>query len=218
MKNLKKHIKNYLITGLLATVPISVTIYILGLFMGIMDKVLKYLPLKYHPDTYLPFHIPGFGLIVTVILIFVVGVITQSFIGRKVVVVGEWIVTKIPLVGNIYNGVKQLVGAIFMENSKSFKQVVMIEYPRKDLWVITFLTGVSEGEVQRKIKKDVVNIFIPTTPNPTSGFYLLVPEKQITYLDMSVEDAFKLIVSGGIITPPNDVNNSAQAGKNGKTD
>ena len=218
MKNLKKHIKNYLITGLLATVPISVTIYILGLFMGIMDKVLKYLPLKYHPDTYLPFHIPGFGLIVTVILIFVVGVITQSFIGRKVVVVGEWIVTKIPLVGNIYNGVKQLVGAIFMENSKSFKQVVMIEYPRKDLWVIAFLTGVSEGEVQRKIKKDVVNIFIPTTPNPTSGFYLLVPEKQITYLDMSVEDAFKLIVSGGIITPPNDVKNSTQAGKNGKTD
>jgi len=218
MKKMKKHIKNYLITGLLATVPISVTIYILGLFIGIMDKVLKYLPLKYHPDTYLPFHIPGFGLIVTVILIFVVGVITQSFLGRKVVAVGEWMVTKIPLVGNIYNGVKQLVGAIFMENSKSFKQVVMIEYPRKDLWVIAFLTGFSEGEVQRKIKKDVVNIFIPTTPNPTSGFYLLVPEKQITYLDMSVEDAFKLIVSGGIITPPNDVKNNSQATKNGGTD
>lgn len=207
---MKKQIKNYFITGLLATIPISVTIYILALFIGIMDKILKYLPLKYHPDTYLPFHIPGLGLIVTVALIFVIGVITQSFVGRKLVSIGEWMMSKIPLFGNIYGGIKQLVGAIFMENSKSFKQVIMIEYPRRDLWVIAFFTGVTKGEVQDKAKGNVINVFVPTTPNPTSGFYLLVPEKEVIYLDMSVEEAFKLIVSGGIVSPPHEVDHNSE--------
>ena len=201
---MKKHIKNYFLTGLLATIPITLTIYILGIFINIMDKGLKYLPPKFHPDTYLPFHIPGLGLIITVILILIIGVITQSFFGRKLVSLGEWIVSKIPLVRNIYIGIKQLVAAIFVENSKAFKRVVMVEYPRKDLWVIAFLTGVTEGEVQAKTNKEVVNVFIPTTPNPTSGFYLLVPKKDIINLDMTVEDAFKLIVSGGIVSPPEE--------------
>ncbi|MDY7031344.1 MAG: DUF502 domain-containing protein [Thermodesulfobacteriota bacterium] len=201
---MKKHIKNYFLTGLLATIPITLTIYILGIFINIMDKGLKYLPPKFHPDTYLPFHIPGLGLIITVILILIIGIITQSFFGRKLVSLGEWIVSKIPLVRNIYIGIKQLVAAIFVENSKAFKRVVMVEYPRKDLWVIAFLTGATEGEVQSKTNKEVVNVFIPTTPNPTSGFYLLVPKKDIINLDMTVEDAFKLIVSGGIVSPPEE--------------
>ena len=190
--------------GLLATIPITLTIYILGIFINIMDKGLKYLPQKFHPDTYLPFHIPGLGLIIAVILILIIGIVTQSFLGRKLVSLGEWIVSKIPLVRNIYIGIKQLVAAIFVENSKAFKRVVMVEYPRKDLWVIAFLTGVTEGEVQAKTNKEVVNVFIPTTPNPTSGFYLLVPKKDIINLDMTVEDAFKLIVSGGIVSPPEE--------------
>ena len=188
--------------GLLATIPIFLTIYILSAFIGMMDRFLKYLPSKFHPDTYLPFHIPGLGLIATVVLIFVVGVVTQSFLGKRVVDVGEWIVSKIPLVRNLYIGIKQLMQAIFMQNSENFKRVVMIEYPRRDLWVIAFLTGIAEGEVQNRTKKKVVNVFIPTTPNPTSGFYILVPEKDIVYLDMTVEDAFKLVVSGGILIPP----------------
>ncbi len=212
---MKKHIKKYFITGLLATIPITLTLYILGTFIGVMDKVLKYVPPKFHPDTYLPFHVPGLGLIATVVLIFVVGVLTQSFLGKKVVSIGEWIVYKIPLVRNIYTGIKQLVDAIFMHNSKNFKRVVMVEYPRRRLWVIAFVTGVSEGEVQSKTKIKTINVFVPTTPNPTSGFYILVPEKDIVNLDMTVEDAFKLIISGGILTPPeqvgdNNTNNAAQ--------
>ena len=199
-----KHIKNYFIMGLLVTIPISLTIYILSVFIGVMDNILKYLPPKYHPDMHLPFHIPGFGLIITVVLIFVIGLITQSYLGKKLVFLGEWIVGKIPLVRNIYIGIKQLVTAIFVENSRAFKQVVMIEYPRKDLWVIAFLTGVTEGEVQDRTKKEVVNVFVPTTPNPTSGFYLLVPKKDIINLNMTVEEAFKLIVSGGIVSPPEE--------------
>lgn len=199
---MRTRVKKYFIMGLLATIPIVLTIYILGVFIGMMDKVLKYLPSKFHPDTYLPFHIPGLGLIATVVLIFIVGVLTQSFLGRKLVSIGEWIVSKIPLVRNVYLGIKQLVEAIFMQNSRSFKRVVMVEYPRRDMWVIAFLTGIAEGEVQNKTEKKVVNLFVPTTPNPTSGFYILVPEKDIVNLDMTVEGAFKLIISGGILTPP----------------
>lgn len=206
---MRTHLKKYFIMGLLTTIPIVLTVYILLVFIGVMDKVLKYVPSKFHPDTYLPFHIPGLGLIVTVILIFIVGVLTQSFLGRKLVFVGEWSVSKIPLVRNIYVGIKQLLEAIFMHNSRSFKRVVMVEYPRRDLWVIAFVTGVAEGEVQSKTEKKVLNVFVPTTPNPTSGFYILVPEKDIVNLDMRVEDAFKLIISGGIISPPEQVSDAA---------
>ena len=199
---MKNRIKNYFIMGLLATIPIGVTIYILRVVIGMMDNMLQILPSKFHPDTYLPFHIPGLGSIATVVLIFIIGVLTQSFLGRKVVSIGEWILSKIPLVRNIYIAIKQLTGAIFVQNSKEFKRVVMVEYPRKELWVIGFVTGITEGEVQTKTKKRVVNVFVPTTPNPTSGFYLLVPEKDIISLDMTVEDAFKLVVSGGIVSPP----------------
>ncbi|MDY6853701.1 MAG: DUF502 domain-containing protein [Thermodesulfobacteriota bacterium] len=199
---MKNRIKNYFIMGLLATIPISVTIYILRVIIGTMDNILQILPSTFHPNTYLSFHIPGLGLIATLVLIFIIGVLTQSFLGRKVVSIGEWMLSKIPLVRNIYIAIKQLVGAIFVQNSREFKRVVMVEYPRKELWVIGFVTGITEGEVQTKTKKRVVNVFVPTTPNPTSGFYLLVPEKDIISLDMTVEDAFKLVVSGGIVSPP----------------
>lgn len=198
---MKTHIKNYFITGLLATIPITVTIYILKVFIGMVDRVLNYLPVRSHPDTYLPFHVPGLGLIATIVMIFIVGVLTQSLIGRKLIPIGEWVISKIPVVRNIFFAVKQLVEAIFAQNSKGFKRVVMIEFPRKDLWSVGFLTGVTKGETQDKTKQRVVNVFVPTVPNPTTGFYLLVPEKDIITLDMTVEDAFKLIMSGGIITP-----------------
>jgi uncharacterized membrane protein len=199
---MKARIKSYFITGLLATIPIGLTLYILGVFIGMVDRVLNYLPLKLHPSTYLPFHVPGLGLIGTVLLIFIVGVLTQSLLGRKLVPIGEWIVSKIPFVRNIYGAIKQLLEAIFVQNSKNFKRVVLVEYPRKDVWAMAFVTGITEGEVQEKTKKTVLNVFLPTTPNPTSGFYLMVPEKDVVNLDMSVEDAFKLIISGGMVSPP----------------
>ena len=210
---MKARIKNYFITGLLATIPITVTIYILKIFIGIMDSVLNYLPLKFHPDTYLPFHVPGLGLIATAVVIFIVGVVTQSLLGRKLVPFGEWTISKIPVVRNIYLGIKQLVEAVFVQNSKGFKRVVLVEAPRKDMWLVGFLTGVTEGEVQDKTKKRVVNVFVPTTPNPTTGLYLLIPEKDVITLDMSVEDAFKLIMSAGIVTPPDKLTVTPQCQK-----
>ena len=199
---MKAHIKNYFITGLLVIIPAVLTIYILDILIGMMDRILKYVPSKIHPDTYLPFHIPGLGLIATVLLTFLVGILAQNLLGKKLVYLWEWAVSRIPFVRSIYLAIKQLVEAIFAQNSKGFKRVVMIEFPRKELWSVGFLTGVTKGETQDKTKQRVVNVFVPTVPNPTTGFYLLVPEKDIIGLDMTVEDAFKLIMSGGIITPP----------------
>ncbi|MFH2011423.1 MAG: DUF502 domain-containing protein [Pseudomonadota bacterium] len=204
---MKAQIKNYFITGLLATIPITLTIYILKVLIGMVDSVLNYLPQKYHPDTYLLFHIPGLGLIATLIVVFIVGIITQSILGKKLGTICEWMISKIPFVRNIYVGIKQMVEAIFAQNSKNFKRVVLVEAPRKDMWLVGFLTGITRGEVQYKTEKKVVNVFIPTTPNPTTGIYLLVPEKDIIPLDMGVEDAFKLIMSGGIVTPPMQIKN-----------
>jgi uncharacterized membrane protein len=195
-----------------------VTIYILKVFIGMMDSVLNYLPLKFHPDTYLPFHIPGLGLIATVVLVFIVGILTQNLLGKKLVYLWEWAVSKVPFVRNIYLAIKQLVEAIFAQDSKGFKRVVLVEAPRKDMWLMGFLTGVTEGEVQDKTEKRVVNVFVPTTPNPTTGLYLLVPEKDVINLDMTVEDAFKLIMSGGIVTPPRQANRNSQISKTSPSD
>ncbi|MEW6615374.1 MAG: DUF502 domain-containing protein [Thermodesulfobacteriota bacterium] len=198
---MKTRIKNYFITGLLVIIPAGLTIYILDILIGIMDRVLNYLPLKFHPDTYLPFHIPGLGLIATAVFTILVGILTQNLLGKKLVYLWEWAVSRVPFVRNIYLAIKQLVEAIFAQDSKGFKRVVLVEAPMKDMWIMGFLTGVTEGEVQDKTEKRVVNVFVPTTPNPTTGLYLLVPEKDVINLDMTVEDAFKLIMSGGIVTP-----------------
>jgi len=172
-----------------------------------MDAILKYIPAKYLPETYLQIHIPGLGLILVVILVFVVGLLTRNFIGRKIVHLGENIVDRIPLVRVLYTGVKQLLEPLFLQKTNGFKRVALIEYPRRGVHVIGFVTGESKGEVQNKTSKNMMNVFVPTTPNPTSGFYILIPEDEVVSLNMSVEDAFKLIISGGIVSPPEKKNN-----------
>ncbi|KAF0122663.1 MAG: Transporter [bacterium] len=210
---MKARIKNYFITGLLVIIPAGLTIYILDILIGMMDRVLNYLPLKFHPDTYLPFHIPGLGLIATAVLTFLVGILTQNLLGKKLVYLWEWAVSRIPFVRSIYLAIKQLVEAIFAQNSKGFKRVVLVEFPRKELWSLGFLTGVVGEEIQDKIKERVISVFIPNVPNPTTGFYLMVPEKDVINLDMTVEDAFKLAMSGGIVTPSEQGNHNSQISK-----
>jgi uncharacterized membrane protein len=166
-----------------------------------MDAVLKYIPDKYLPETYLQFYIPGLGLILVVIIILVVGILTRNFIGRKIVRFGENIVNRIPFVRSLYMGVKQLVEAFFIQKNDAFKRVALLEYPRRGAYVLGFITGESKGEVQIKTDKKMINVFVPTTPNPTSGFYILIPEDDLIILNMTVEDAFKLIISGGIFSP-----------------
>ena len=207
MKRLRTSLKNYFLTGLLVILPISITVYVIWVLIRGMDAILKYIPAKYLPETYLQIHIPGLGLILVVILVFVVGLLTRNFIGRKIVHLGENIVDRIPLVRVLYTGVKQLLEPLFLQKTNAFKRVALIEYPRRGVHVIGFVTGESKGEVQSKTSKNMMNVFVPTTPNPTSGFYILIPEDEVVYLNMSVEDAFKLIISGGIVSPPEKRNN-----------
>lgn len=207
MKRLRTSLKNCFLTGLLVILPISITVYVIWILIRGMDAILKYIPAKYLPETYLQIHIPGLGLILVVILVFVVGLLTRNFIGRKIVHLGENIVDRIPLVRILYTGVKQLLEPLFLQKTNGFKRVALIEYPRRGVHVIGFVTGESKGEVQNKTSKDMMNVFVPTTPNPTSGFYILIPEDEVVSLNMSVEDAFKLIISGGIVSPPEKKNN-----------
>jgi len=201
LKRLRTSLKNCFLTGLLVILPISITVYVIWVLIRAMDAILKYIPAKYLPETYLQIHVPGLGLILVVILVFVVGLLTRNLVGRKIVQFGDNIVDRIPLVRVLYTGVKQLLEPLFLQKTNAFKRVALIEYPRRGVYVIGFVTGESKGEVQNKTSKDMMNVFVPTTPNPTSGFYILIPEDDVVYLNMSVEDAFKLIISGGIVSP-----------------
>jgi len=207
---MKNAIKKIFLTGLAATVPISVTIYVLFITVRMMDNLIQIIPPRFHPDRFLPFHIPGLGIIFTILFIFVVGLITRSYLGNKFVGLGEWFVDKIPFVRSIYKAVKQFIEALFGDKSMSFRRVVLIEYPRPGIYCIAFVTGIAKGEVQKKTAGTVLNLFVPTTPNPTSGFYLMIPECDVVNLNMTVEDAFTLIISGGMISPPGSVNSGSR--------
>jgi len=202
LKRLRTSLKNCFLTGLLVILPISITVYVIWVLIRGMDAILKFIPAKYLPETYLRVHTPGLGFILVVILVFVVGLLTRNLVGRKIVQFGENIVDRIPLVRVLYAGVKQLLEPLFLQKTNAFKRVALIEYPRRGAYVIGFITGESKGELQNKTSKNMLNVFVPTTPNPTSGFYILIPEDEVILLNMSVEDAFKLIISGGIVSPP----------------
>jgi uncharacterized membrane protein len=201
LKRIKKIIKGYFITGLLVILPLFVTVYILWILVKAMDAIFKFVPAKYLPETYIHITIPGLGLLLMVAIILLVGLFTKNFIGTKLFGYWENIVERIPIARIIYMGVKQLLEALFYSNKDSFKKAALVEYPRRGIYVIGFITGESKGEVQDKTDESMINVFIPTTPNPTSGFYILVSKNDLIILDMSVENAFKLIISGGIISP-----------------
>lgn len=194
-------LKRRFLTGLLVVVPLYFTYYIISVLVNFMDRLLSFLPARFHPDTYLPFHIPGLGVIFTFFFILLVGIFATNFFGKRMVEVWEALLVRIPLIRSVYSASKQLIEAFFVTNREGFRRVVLVEYPRKGVYVLGFVTGVTEGEIQRVTDEKVVNIFLPTTPNPTSGFYILVPEKDTIPLNMGVEDAFKLIISGGMVTP-----------------
>jgi uncharacterized membrane protein len=201
VKRIRTILKNYFITGLLVILPIFITGYVIWFLIRAMDNILKYIPEKYLPETYLNIYIPGLGLILGVILILLVGVLGRNIAGRTVLQSWDNLIDRIPLARIIYSSVKQLLQAFFIQNSDAFQRVALVEYPRRGIYVLGFITGQSKGEIQEKTEKNMINVFIPTTPNPTSGFYVLFPEEELTVLDMSVEDAFKLLISGGIVSP-----------------
>ena len=189
---MKAHLKKYFISGLLVVIPVSLTLYILTILINFTDKLYPIV------KQYLPFYIPGFGIIITLCVILLVGVITTNFIGRKLLGYGEKIIARIPLVKEIYHSIKQIAEAIFTTNDRGFRRVVLIEYPRKGIYTMVFVTGTAKSEIQKKTGKNLLNVFVPTTPNPTSGFYLMVPEDEVIALDIKPEEAFRLIISGGM--------------------
>ena len=197
----KAWLKKYLLTGLIVVVPITITLYIIQGLIRIMDDFLSILPAAYHPDTLLGFHVPGLGLVLVTFLVFLVGLLTRSYVGNKTVQIWDLLIGRIPLVRNIYQAIKQFTEAVFSTTSSHFKQVVMIEFPRPGLYSVGFLAGPARGELETRTGQKVMSLFIPCTPNPTTGYYVLVPEKDLIYLDMTVEEAFKLIVSGGLVLP-----------------
>ena len=196
-------LRNYLFAGIIVTAPIGLTIYLTLLVVHFVDaQVLPLIPPRYNPETYLPFSLPGVGLLVMLVFLTFVGFVAANFLGRIAIRTGERIVDRMPIVRSIYSALKQIFETVLHQSSNAFRQVVLVEYPRRGIWAIAFLTSETEGEVQRRTSEQVVSVFLPTTPNPTSGFLLLVPKEDVIYLDMTVEEAAKMIVSGGVVMPP----------------
>lgn len=198
---MKKKLKQIFLTGLAVTIPIGLTLYILFFLIDIMDGLLKIIPVRYHPDTLLGIHIPGLGIIVTLALITIAGLVTTSYVGYKIVQSGEDLVDRIPFVRNIYQAIKKISDSMFMDKRNSFKKVVLVEFPRKGIYTIGFVTGVPSGEIRKKAGQNCISVFLPTTPNPTSGYLIIVPEDELVHMDMSVEEALTFIISVGIVTP-----------------
>jgi uncharacterized membrane protein len=198
---LKKKLKQIFLTGLAVTVPIGLTLYILFFLIDIMDSLLKIIPVRYHPDTLLGMHIPGLGTIVTVILIFICGLITASYVGNRIVQSGEDLLYRIPFVRNIYQAIKRFSDTMVMDRRSSFKRVVLVEFPRKGLYTIGFVTGKPDLEFKKEPGDNYTSVFLPTTPNPTSGYLIIVPEDELVEVHMSVEEALTYIISVGIVTP-----------------
>ena len=197
---LRENFQRYFLAGLLVFLPVVITLWFLGWVIGLLDGVLDVLPAGVHPNTYLPFAIPGLGALVTVTLILFLGILTRGVATRRFLAAWENIFVKIPIFRGVYTAVQKLVQT-FLGQSQNARQVVMIEYPRKGIYTVGFAMGRAWRELERKQDAQLVNVFIPTTPNPTSGFYLLVPTTEISPLDMTMEEALKLITSGGLITP-----------------
>jgi uncharacterized membrane protein len=198
-----QRVRAYFLTGILITAPLFITGYLAWLFIGFVDaKVTPLLPEQYNPESYLPFGVPGLGLIILFVFLTIVGAVTAGFFGKLWLRFTERLLNRMPVVRNIYSAVKQILETVLAQQSSAFREAVLVEYPRRGLWAIAFITGRTEGEVQNVTEEECINIFLPTTPNPTSGFLLFVPKKDLISLSMSTEEAIKMVISGGIITPP----------------
>lgn len=204
LKTLKVRVRGYFFAGLLIILPLGITVYVITAILKVMDHLLDIIPPPLHPQTYLPFPVPGLGLILSLLLVVLTGMLAKNYMGRRVVDFGEHLLSKIPLVRPIYSAMKQITQAMFGETQAAFKRVVLVEFPRQGIYALGFVTGTALEEIDERTATNLVSIFLPTTPNPTSGFYLMVPEKETVALSISVEDAFKLLISAGIAAPGNN--------------
>ncbi|MGJ8583091.1 MAG: DUF502 domain-containing protein [Marinosulfonomonas sp.] len=193
------------LTGLVVVAPISLTIYLILTVIGWIDSwVLPFVPSHYRPDQYIGINLRGVGVVIFLIFTVIVGWLAKGFIGRSFLAWAESMVDRMPVVRSLYNGLKQIAETVFAQTDTSFERACLVEYPRKGIWAVAFISTTTKGEVNTRIPKDeqMISVFLPTTPNPTSGFLLFVPQSDVIELDMTVEDAAKLVISAGLVYPP----------------
>lgn len=195
------NLRRYLLAGLLVWLPIVVTVLILKFLIDLVDTTLLLLPEAVLPEHLIGFHIPGLGLLLSGLVLLLTGMVMTNLLGRSMVSFWEGVLGKIPFVRTIYSASKQLTETLFSGSGKSFRKVVLVEYPRKGMWSLAFQTGNGADEINDKTGHEVTNVFIPTTPNPTSGFFLMVPRAEVIELDMSIDDGLKMLLSVGVVVP-----------------
>jgi len=190
------------VAGLLIWVPLAITIWVLDLIIGTMDQSLSLLPADWHPRALIGRQVPGLGVILTLLVILVTGVLARNFIGARLVRAWEGLLRRIPVVNSIYSSVKQVSDTLLSGSGQAFRKVLLVQYPRQGVWTIAFQTGTPAGEIGERVRADMVSVYVPTTPNPTSGFFLMMPRDQVIELSMGVDEALKYVVSMGVIAPP----------------
>jgi uncharacterized membrane protein len=197
-------LRNSFLTGIVVVTPVAVTVWLIVTFVNFVDSTIKPLvPARYNPESYLPFALPGMGLIIAILALTFLGALAANIFGRTLLGFGERIVNSVPLVRNLYGGLKQIVETVFSGQQNSFKEVVLVEYPMKGSYAVAFVSSYAKGEIRAVVGQgeEVIGVFVPTTPNPTSGFLLFVPRSKVIELSLSVEEAAKLIISFGLVTP-----------------
>lgn len=204
-------LRRYIMAGLLVWLPLGVTILVVKMLVDLMDRSLLLLPAQYQPEQLLGMHIPGLGVIVAIVVVLTTGIVVANLFGRKLVALWEAFLARIPLVNSIYSAVKQISETMFSSNGNSFRKVLLVEYPRKGLWTLAFQTGTDIGEAQCKTGREVINIYVPTTPNPTSGFFIMVPKEDVVELEMSVDEGLRMIISMGSVVPHPGTQEQCQA-------
>ena len=200
---LRERFRTYFIAGILVTGPIALTLYLAWSFVRTVDSAVSaLLPAEYNPATYLPFYVPGIGLVVLVLGLTLIGALTAGYLGRVLVRISERILARMPVVRGLYSATKQIFETVLSKQSTTFREVVLVEWPRRDCWTVAFVTVPPEGELRDLNPPDSIGVYVPTTPNPTSGYLIYVPRKDVRSLGMTVEEGIKLVVSGGIVAPP----------------
>ena len=195
-------LRTYLITGLIIWLPLLATVLVIRFLVRLMDRTLVVIPPAWRPEELLGFSIPGLGVLLAFLILLLTGLLGANFVGRRVVDGWHQLMGRIPLVRSVYNGARQVAETVFSDGSTSFKKVMLVEYPRPGLWALCFQTSTGLAEVQARTDREVVCVFLPTTPNPTSGFLLFVPRDELVELDMSVDEALRMIISLGVVIPP----------------
>jgi len=194
-------VRKWLLAGLLVVVPVAITIWVLQWVIGTLDQTLLILPAAWQPKELLGIHIPGFGVLLTLAILLIVGAAASNFVGKRLVKVGDAIVHRIPVVRSIYSSVKQVSDTLFSESGNAFRKAVLVQWPRPDVWTIAFVTGMPGGDVANYLNGDYVSVYVPTTPNPTGGYFVMLRKSDCIELKMSVDDALKYVVSMGVVAP-----------------